>query len=1334
MKKKTAIVVLLVICSILFTACNGFDWSGSGITPKKVQLDTPTNLRVDDTTLLWNSVEYASGYTVLANETTYTTSTNSFSLQGLKSGEYTLSVKANGDGLSYTSSEYSNTISYTRQTSTGNEYEDDVVAAFGAFDEINTKNSFLGYGIDIINASAIASKNVLMTYPIFDMDKLMNEKLLKSNEHYNSFESIEASSIEEFSQNMSTSSSITAGANVSAKGKISGVTASASASLSSGLSRRFTKTSDMVESQYFLEVIAENQSYWLVLQTSEQRYKEILSEEFKSDLYNSAITPEQLFEKYGTHLLTSVAMGGNICMYYTMYSYDKSVSISKYAEVSRTLKSNVEAAYGSFSAKADSENSFSATFTYESLARQYGIQIDKKIVSAGGGSFGINNETTLYENYYDWQKSLDTYPVIIGIKDTNSLYPIWNLLDLNVEGAVDRYNELYSFFQEYGTESYNNLCETYSITPAVAPTGIDNISVGDHNNYTENQEVHVKAGQTLQVSFDVLPYNANKYVKTFSVDDTSLATIDNTGLLTISSAADGGKYVTVTITAGSISKQIRLYIINTYTVHFNTRLSELTVEPISGILEGYSLNEPTISRRGYILEGWYKDIKCSESEKFDFENDSVTSNMTLYAKWVAIKPVITFNTNGGNNIDSQTIAYENTSTQPKSPVKAGYTFEGWYTDEECTAKFDFKTKLTENIELYAKWTRIDHTVTFEANDGTPVAPETVNILTEWKVTEPTTTRTHYHLIGWFTDEAFTKKFDFNSEITKDLTIYAKWEINKYTITFDTNGGTEIEPITAEYGTQINKPNHPTKSDDTFYKWDTEIPDSMPDNDMTITAIWQSQISEKQYTITFDTQGGTSIDSITANAGTSIKKPNDPTKEGYDFKKWDKSIPDLMPASDMTITALWKINQYTITFKIDAETEIKSITADYGTPVEKPNNPIKEGYTFNGWDKTLPDTMPAESLTLTANWELNTTTITYSSDEICLFDEDGILSEEEFKGVTASLDKIDGTIISTLSYDVKTINVAFATQYSEYYNFTGWFVNADDNYIKVTNELGEILESVQNYTDEKGRWIYVGEKITLISGFIKKNPKYISNADDLQNIKENGKYMLIDDIDLTSITWTPIQLFEGTIDGNNKTIKGLNCDIYMKDGGDSWGLFITINNAEISKINFENVNIKGANVGNKGGYYYIGTLASYASNSNISEISVKSGTIDSHGSYGGSSRIGGIIGEAYSCNFNNCTNESTIYGAKGSAHVGGIVGYCSGTKDQQCTFTECINNGNITAVTMVYHGYASAAGIVGTSNKKTTSSFTNCKNNGNILATKPEGIRYLRQDEITNYEG
>lgn len=159
-------------------------------------------------------------------------------------------------------------------------------------------------------------------------------------------------------------------------------------------------------------------------------------------------------------------------------------------------------------------------------------------------------------------------------------------------------------------------------------------------------------------------------------------------------------------------------------------------------------------------------------------------------------------------------------------------------------------------------------------------------------------RQGYQFTDWYLDNT---KYDFNTAVTKDMTLTAKWTVNSYTITFDTDGGSEIAPITQDYGTDITAPAAPTKTGYTFMGWEPEIPATMPAEDMTITAKW----SINQYTVTFDTDGGSAVAPITQDYGTAITAPADPTREGYTFIGWDKAIPTTMPAENMTITAKWK---------------------------------------------------------------------------------------------------------------------------------------------------------------------------------------------------------------------------------------------------------------------------------------------------------------------------------------------------------------------------------------------------------------------------------------------
>lgn len=158
----------------------------------------------------------------------------------------------------------------------------------------------------------------------------------------------------------------------------------------------------------------------------------------------------------------------------------------------------------------------------------------------------------------------------------------------------------------------------------------------------------------------------------------------------------------------------------------------------------------------------------------------------------------------------------------------------------------------------------------------------------------------YTFGGW--NKADGTAWDYASDkVTDNITLYAKWAANTYTITFDTAGGSEIAPITQDYGTQIAAPANPTRKGYTFKGWDKEIPETMPAENITVKAQWEIN----QYTIAFDTAGGSEIAPITQDYGTAITAPADPTRDGYTFMGWDTEIPTTMPAENITLKARWK---------------------------------------------------------------------------------------------------------------------------------------------------------------------------------------------------------------------------------------------------------------------------------------------------------------------------------------------------------------------------------------------------------------------------------------------
>ena len=269
--------------------------------------------------------------------------------------------------------------------------------------------------------------------------------------------------------------------------------------------------------------------------------------------------------------------------------------------------------------------------------------------------------------------------------------------------------------------------------------------------------------------------------------------------------------------------------------------------------------------------------------------------------------------------------------------------------------------------LTAKWEPLKYSVTLEPNGGVINNGITEYIYGEGVVLPSASdmTKEGYTFGGWHLNSGFSGSPVTNIGATDrgDKIYYAKWNVNQYTITFDTSGGSAVSSITQDYGSTIVKPLDPTKEGHTFTGWEPEIPDTIPSSDLTIKAIW----SVNKYTISFDSDGGSVVPPITLDYGSVVIAPISPTKDGYSFKGWDKTIPTNMPAEDITIKALWKINKYTITFDTSGGSSVEAITLDYGSTITKPSDPIRDGYKFIGWDLSIPSTMPAYDMTIKAKW-------------------------------------------------------------------------------------------------------------------------------------------------------------------------------------------------------------------------------------------------------------------------------------------------------------------------------------------------------------------------------
>ena len=406
-----------------------------------------------------------------------------------------------------------------------------------------------------------------------------------------------------------------------------------------------------------------------------------------------------------------------------------------------------------------------------------------------------------------------------------------------------------------------------------------------------------------------------------------------------------------------------------YTFKDDDESKKPTIEENSTIKvqKGECLDEPDLKIDGYKVYTWLTSIVSPEL--YDFSK-KVNDNFSLYAYLVKTYTV-TFNTNGGEKFDSKTV-FKGENIDFHFPKKTGYSFDGWYLDEELTEAFDINSLVTSDLTLYAKWNEIINTynVTFDSNGGTSVSSKKVD--GGLKLEEPTEpTKEDYIFKGWFLDEKFTKKFDFDSPIKSDLKLYAKWEINNtiQTVNF-VDQDSIIESQSIKYGDKAIEPDKPTRDKYVFKGW-------FEDQELTKEFDFNSKIKEnknvyakwaKLCKVTFNAD---TVSCQYVEEGTKVEKPEDPKRDCYAFRGWrinslsgaeydfDTPITD-----DLVLKADFERTKCKVTYYYDKDNSnseyIKVRTSIYQTYM--PDSLKKQGYELDGWyyDKTL--TKPYEYLT------------------------------------------------------------------------------------------------------------------------------------------------------------------------------------------------------------------------------------------------------------------------------------------------------------------------------------------------------------------------------------
>ena len=463
------------------------------------------------------------------------------------------------------------------------------------------------------------------------------------------------------------------------------------------------------------------------------------------------------------------------------------------------------------------------------------------------------------------------------------------------------------------------------------------------------------------------------------------------------------------------------------------------------VVSGLKIKAPsTPTKDKYLFRGWYEDDTFSIP--FDFNNTPITSDMTLYAKWEAANsineirlagdfqygtvPVGTLPSfNPRTTTDSITIDKVNSNWEYKmqnggwsgfgsetptavndGKTNYGYSFcvktnDGYqldysnlkvfYNEEEVTAsvkilKYAWGAYVTVDLGK-ANGTPVVYTITFNSNDGTSVAPQNVNA--GEKLTEPTTapTKVGFTFDGWYETATFNKKFDFDTPITDNMTLYAKWTENKYTLTFDANGGSgtmaPIADLTGEYDLPANEFTAPTGKQ--FKGWSlttdgaTVSKVAMTEN-RTVYAIWED-IPVTTYTLTFDANSGSgTMEPIADLTGEHTLPANEFTAPtGKKFKGWSLTtdgaiVTKVDMTENRTVYAIWEeipVIKYTLTFNANGGSgtmePIANLTGEHTLPANEFTAPT--GKKFKGWSLTTDGAIVTkvdmtENRTVYAIWE------------------------------------------------------------------------------------------------------------------------------------------------------------------------------------------------------------------------------------------------------------------------------------------------------------------------------------------------------------------------------
>ncbi len=354
---------------------------------------------------------------------------------------------------------------------------------------------------------------------------------------------------------------------------------------------------------------------------------------------------------------------------------------------------------------------------------------------------------------------------------------------------------------------------------------------------------------------------------------------------------------------------------------------------------------PDVMREGYTFVGWLPEVDVTVP----------SSNVTYTAQWSINQYSVAFDANGGTGSVTNELDYASEIVAP-TVMREGYTFVGWSPEVEATVP-------ASNVTFTAQWSINQYSVAFDANGGAGSVTNGLDYSSD--ITAPEVTREGYTFVGWMPEVDVTVP-------ASNVTYTAQWSINQYSVAFDANGGVGSVTNEIDYAFEIIAPDV-TREGYTFVGWLPEVDATVPASNVTYVAQW----SVNRYTVAFDASGGVGSVTNELDYSSEIVAP-DVTREGYTFVGWLPEVDAAVPASNVTYTAQWSINQYLVTFNANGGIGGWGRSMDYGSAITAPTV-TRTGYTFVGWQPEVDATVPASNVTYAAQWSVNQYSVRFDAN-------------------------------------------------------------------------------------------------------------------------------------------------------------------------------------------------------------------------------------------------------------------------------------------------------------------------------------------------------------------